>query len=82
MKQVQEIRDNLLRTHDALVDVGERLFATNQKVVALQQTLKEKIDGESFLEVEDLREYVISTYEQFVKLEKTLLDMKIYSGEE
>ena len=82
MKQVQEIRDNLLRTHDALVNVGERLFATNQKVVALQQTLKEKIDGESFVEVEDLREYVISTYEQFVKLEKTLLDMKIYSGEE
>lgn len=76
MGEVQEIRDNLQRIHDALVDVEKQLFATHKQIVESQMESKGKLNGDSFLEIEELQQYVSDSYDQFVKLEKTLLNVK------
>ena len=79
MAEVQKIRDNLVRIHDLLVEVEKQTTTTYKIVEESKKELNEKIDGDglSFLNVETLRNYVFSTYDQLVQLEKTLLNVKI-----
>ena len=78
MAEVQKIRDNLVRIHDLLVEVEKQTTTTYKIVEESQKELNEKIDGGlSFLNVETLRNYVFSTYDQLVQLEKTLLNVTI-----
>ena len=78
MAEVQKIRDNLVRIHDLLVEVEKQTTTTYKIVEESRKELNEKIDGGlSFLNVETLRNYVFSTYDQLVQLEKTLLNVTI-----
>ena len=78
MEQVQKIRDNLIRIHDALVDVEKQICITSKAVVEAQMEVNEKVNGgTSLLDVAALRDYVFTTYDQFIQLERTLLNVKI-----
>ena len=41
-----------------------------------QIELEDQIEGNEFLEVHNLEQYIVVTYDHFVKLEQTLLHVK------
>ena len=77
MKNIKEVRDSLIQIHDGLVDVEKQLQETYKGVTKSQRELKDQVEGQSWLQVDDLHNYIVATYDQFVKLEQSLLHVKI-----
>ena len=77
MQAIQNFRDNLKEIHDCLIDVEQQLQTTYKEVKKSQLELTDEIAHNSYLEIQQLQQYVLSTYNQFAKLEQTLLHVKL-----
>lgn len=77
MQKVEKIRENLKQIHNSLIMLELQLHGTHNAVNQSQLELNHQLNQQSFLGVENLQAYVISTYDQFKKLENTLLHEKL-----
>jgi hypothetical protein len=76
MKNINEVRDSLTQIHDGLVDVGKQLQETYKDVTKSQREVKDQVEEQSWLQVQDLHKYIVATHDQFLKLEQSLLHVK------
>ena len=75
--KINQIRDHLKQIHDGLVDVEKELQDTYKGVTKSQRELKDQVEGQSWLQIDDLHNYIVTTHDQFLKLEQSLLHVKI-----
>ncbi|CAF1604936.1 unnamed protein product, partial [Didymodactylos carnosus] len=62
--------------HDMLENLKQTLHGAYYRLGIAQTELDEQQEGKSFQDVADLEDYVLTSYNEFIKLENVLLNMR------
>ncbi|CAF1114772.1 unnamed protein product [Didymodactylos carnosus] len=76
MKSIEIVRNHLIEIHDMLENLKQTLHGAYYRLGIAQTELDEQQEGKSFQDVADLEDYVLTSYNEFIKLENVLLNMR------